>query len=146
MKTAIITGATSYLGIELVAGLTREGVTVHVIKRSKSDVARLIRRSPNTIVHTHDGTQKSLTNIFSSVQPDIVFHLASKYVREEGPEDIKALISSNITFGSQVLEAAANSSVKNFINTGSYFQFNDGDKPPINLYGVTKNAFIKILN
>ena len=146
MKTAIITGATSYLGIELVVRLVREGVRVHVIIRTDSDVARLILRSPSIDIHTHDGTQNSLQNIFSIVRPDTVFHLASKYVREEEPEDIKALISSNITFGCQVLEAAGNSSVRNVINTGSYFQFNDGGKPPINLYGVTKNLFTKILD
>ena len=146
MKTAIITGATSYLGIELVVRLVREGVRVHVIIRTDSDVARLILRSPGIDIHTHDGTQSSLQNIFSIVRPDTVFHLASKYVREEEPEDIKALISSNITFGCQVLEAAGNSSVRNVINTGSYFQFNDGGKPPINLYGVTKNLFTKILD
>ena len=146
MKTAIVTGATSYLGIELVIRLVHEGIKVHIITRAESDVTRLMLRSSNINVHTHDGTQKSLTNIFSTVQPDTVFHLASKYVREEGPEDITALISSNITFGCQVLQAAANSTVRNFINTGSYFQFNEGGKPPINLYGVTKNLFTKILD
>ena len=146
MKTAIVTGATSYLGIELVSRLIQEGTKVHVIARTESDLTRLILRSSNIDIHTHDGTQKSLTNIFSTVQPDTVFHLASKYVREEDPEDITTLITSNITFGCQVLEAAANSTVRNFINTGSYFQFNDGGKPPINLYGVTKNLFTKILD
>jgi nucleoside-diphosphate-sugar epimerase len=146
MNTAIVTGATSYLGIELVARLTQENYEVHVIIRSGSDIVRLIDQTPGVNVHTHKEDEGTLTNIFSTIRPDIVFHLASKYVREEAPENIKALISSNITFGSQVLEAAANSGVKNFINTGSYFQFNSGGKPPINLYGVAKKAFSEILN
>ncbi len=146
MKTAIVTGATSYLGIELVIRLVHEGIKVHIITRAESDVTRLMLRSSNVNIHTHDGTQKSLTNIFSTVEPDTVFHLASKYAREEGPEDITALIASNITFGCQVLQAATNSTVRNFINTGSYFQFNEGGKPPINLYGVTKNLFTQILD
>jgi nucleoside-diphosphate-sugar epimerase len=145
MKTAIVTGATSYLGIELVARLVQEGFKVHVIKRTKSDVTRLISRAPNINIHAHNGTQRSLTNIFSSVRPDIVFHLAGKYVREEEPKDIEELIASNITFGSQILAAASNSCVKNFINTGSYFQFSN-NKLPINFYGVTKNSFISILD
>ena len=146
MNTAIITGATSYLGIELVARLANEGFKVHVIKRTKSDITRLIARAPDINIHTHNGTQTSLIRIFSTVRPDIVFHLAGKYVREEKPEDIGELIASNITFGSQVLAAASNSGVKNFINTGSYFQFGNDKTPPINFYGVAKNSFINILD
>jgi nucleoside-diphosphate-sugar epimerase len=146
MKTAIVTGATSYLGIELVTRLIHENIKVHIIKRTKSDTIRLISRAPDVNIHTYNGKQSSLTNIFLNVRPDIVFHLASKYVREEEPEDIETLITSNITFGSQILAAAENSSVKSFINTGSYFQFSDKNKPPVNLYGVTKNSFIKILD
>jgi nucleoside-diphosphate-sugar epimerase len=146
MKTAIVTGATSYLGIELVTRLIHENIKVHIIKRTKSDTIRLISRAPDVNIHTYNGKQSSLTNIFLNVRPDIVFHLASKYVREEEPEDIETLITSNITFGSQILAAAENSSVKSFINTGSYFQFSDKNKPPVNLYGVTKNSFTKILD
>jgi nucleoside-diphosphate-sugar epimerase len=146
MNTAIVTGATSFLGIELVSRLTHEGFEVHVIKRTKSDITRLISRVPDINIHTYNGTQRSLTNIFSTVRPDIVFHLAGKYVREERPEDIEELIASNITFGSQILAAASNSCVKNFINTGSYFQFGNNKSPPINFYGVAKNSFVNILD
>ena len=146
MKTAIVTGATSYLGIELVTRLIHENIKVHIIKRTKSDTISLISRAPDVNIPTYNGKQSSFTNIFLNVRPDIVFHLASKYVREEEPEDIETLITSNITFGSQILAAAENSSVKSFINTGSYFQFSDKNKPPVNLYGVTKNSFIKILD
>ncbi len=146
MNTAIITGATSYLGIELVARLTHEGFKVHVITRAKSDTTRLISRAPGINIHTHNGTQRSLIKVFSTVRPDIVFHLAGKYVREEEPEDIEELIASNISFGSQVLVAASNSGVKHFINTGSYFQFGNNKTPPINFYGVAKNSFMNILD
>ena len=89
MNTAIVTGSTSYLGIELVARLASKGFDVHIIKRKKSDVTRLISRVPDIHIHTYKDTQSSLANIFSTVRPDIVFHLAGKYVREEGPENIQ---------------------------------------------------------
>ena len=146
MATAIVTGATSYIGIELVVRLTLEGFNVHVIKRTDSNITRLISRVSDINIHTYNGTQKSLTNIFSTVRPDIVFHLAGKYVREESAENIEELIASNITFGSQILAAASNSNVKNFINTGSYFQFSNNNLPPVNFYGVTKNSFLSILD
>ena len=146
MNTAIVTGATSFLGIELVARLAHENFEVHVIKRTKSDISRLISRVPDINIHAYNSTQKSLTNIFSIVRPDIVFHLAGKYVREEEPEDIEELILSNITFGSQILAAASNSCVKNFINTGSYFQYSNNKSLPINFYGAAKNSFINILD
>ena len=146
MNTAIVTGATSYLGIELVARLTHENFKVHVIIRDTTNISRLIARVPDVNIHTHNGTQKNLNNIFLNVRPDIVFHLASKYVREEVSENVEALILSNILFGTQLLEASANCNVKRFINTGSYFQFSNGQRPHVNLYGAAKSAFTKILS
>jgi len=146
MKKVIVTGATSFLGIELVVRLQNEDVDVHVVIRSESNTKRLNYRAPDTTIHIHDGTQESLINIFSIVRPDTVFHLAGKYIREERQEDIETLFESNITFGSQLLAAASNSGVKSFINTGSYFQFSDKNETPINFYGATKNSFATILD
>ncbi len=146
MKTAIVTGATSFLGIELVSRLRNEDVDVHVIIRFESDTERLNYRAPDIKIHIHDGTQESLISIFSTVRPDTVFHLAGKYVREERQEDIETLFKSNITFGNQLLAAASNSGVTSFINTGSYFQFSDKNETPINFYGATKNSFATILD
>jgi len=146
MKTAIVTGATSYLGLALANGLIEEEVAVHALQRADSDVGRLEERVPAAKIHRHDGTQQSLIEIFEEARPDTIFHLAGKYVRNEMPEDISELIAANITFGSQLLEAARHSTVKSFINTGSYSQFANNEGTAINFYAAAKQAYADILS
>jgi len=146
MKTVIVTGATSYLGLALASGLVEEEVTVHVLQRTDSDVGRLEERVPAAKIHHHDGTQQSLNEVFEEARPDTIFHLAGKYVRNEMPEDISELVAANITFGSQLLEAARHSTVKSFINTGTYYQFAQNEGTAINFYAAAKQAYADILS
>ena len=117
MKTAIVTGATSYIGLSLINRLLSEGIEVHAIIRDQSNTKRLFERLNNQNINIYDGTQQSLINIFSKILPDTVFHLAGQYVRDEKPRDVEILVNSNILFGCQLISAILNSSVKYFINT-----------------------------
>ena len=146
METVVVTGANSYLGIALVERLSQMNISVHIVARPKSDISRLIQRAPSVNIHNYNGKQSSLEKLLEESRPDTIFHLAGKYYREDKPEYITSLIDSNINFGSQLLLASLNSSVKNFINTGSYFQFSGHNESAVNFYGATKNSFNKILN
>ena len=146
METVVVTGANSYLGIALVERLSQMNISVHIVARPKSDISRLIQRAPSVNIHNYNGKQSSLEKLLEESRPDTIFHLAGKYYKEDKPEYITSLIDSNITFGSQLLLASLNSSVKNFINTGSYFQFSGHNESAVNFYGATKNSFNEILN
>ena len=78
-----------------------------------------------------------------------IIHLASLYIQRHNAEDIPNLIQSNLYLGTAVLEAAVNTSVKWFINTGTIWQnYNspDGEDKycPVNLYAATKQAFMDV--
>jgi len=78
-----------------------------------------------------------------------IIHLASLYIQRHNAEDIPNLIQSNLYLGTAVLEAAVNTSVKWFINTGTIWQnYNspDGEDQycPVNLYAATKQAFMDV--
>lgn len=146
METVVVTGANSYLGIALVERLSQMNISVHIVARPKSDISRLIQRAPSVNIHNYNGKQSSLEKLLEESRPDTIFHLAGKYYKEDKPEYITSLIDSNITFGSQLLLASLNSSVKNFINTGSYFQFSGHNESAVNFYGATKNSFNEILD
>ncbi len=145
MKKVIITGATSYLGVELARRLVAMGVEVHAIQRAQSNLKRLNTLATLINIHLYDGNRDSLRDFFESINPDVVFHLAGKYIRQEGPGDIDNLIAANIVFGSHLLEALRDSGVKCVVNTGSYFQFSNVGSAPINFYAACKNAFAEIL-
>lgn len=135
----LITGATGFIGKHLVKSLLEEGDEVAALVREKSDTSALPEKA-NII--TLPSSQTELENILLKEKFDGVIHLASLYLMSHKSEDIAELIDSNVKFGTQVIDAAAKSSVRFFINTGSFAQhFENKPYSPINLYAATKQAF-----
>jgi nucleoside-diphosphate-sugar epimerase len=144
MKTALVTGATSYLGRELCRKLAAEGVAVHAVVRPGSDLSRL--RDVRPVLHVHDGETETMASLVAAAQPDVVFHLATLYVREHKPEQIAPLIASNILFGTQLLDAMRRAGARRIVAAGSAFQhFEHDGYRPLNLYAATKQAFEDVL-
>lgn len=145
-KIALITGATGFIGSNLAVQLLKEGWQVHAVIRTSSNLIRLKERSENRIIfHVHD-KENTLNQILKTVNPDIVFHLASFVLVQHKYEDISALIDSNIKFGTQLLDAMINNNIYNLINTGTYWQnYQNESYSPVNLYAASKEAFEKIL-
>ncbi|RDU61715.1 NAD(P)-dependent oxidoreductase [Helicobacter sp. MIT 14-3879] len=79
---------------------------------------------------------------------DGVIHLATLYIKSHKSNDIKNIIDSNITFGTEICEALAISNFKGwFINVGTFWQFYKNiSNNPLNLYAASKSAFESIIN
>lgn len=87
-----------------------------------------------------------MIDIVSTVRPSVVFHLASLFLARHQPEDIGPLITSNVLFSTQLLEATAMAGCQCFINTGTAWQhFESRAYDPVCLYAATKQAFEQIL-
>ncbi|MBT7896816.1 MAG: NAD(P)-dependent oxidoreductase [Flavobacteriales bacterium] len=148
MKTALITGITSYIGTELAKKLSCNGVQVFVVIRPSSDKSLIPLCVDNECIYIHDGTTESMIKIVKLVKPDIVYHLASEYLIAPNPQQIDSLLSSNIIFGAQLLESLRlyGGPVK-IIYTGTYAQYYDSNTArPLNLYSVTKQTFDNFLD
>lgn len=146
MKKALVSGVTSFLGRELAASLQADGIEVHAVVRPGSDLG-LLRDLPRApVLHVHDGGDAALGALVAAAQPDTIFHLAGRYLRDHKPDDVEGLIRDNVQFGTQLLEAAQRAGCRRFVNTGSYVQFLDGDAfRPLNLYAAAKQAFADIM-
>ena len=145
-KRALITGATGYIGSNLVHYLLRLGWDVHVISRSNSNLSILKLDLDSITVHQHDGTSGGMIDALSNANPHIVFHLASLFLAQHNTNEIEGLISSNLLFSTQLLEAMAATGVKYLVNTGTSWQHYHRDEySPVNLYAATKQAFECIL-
>jgi nucleoside-diphosphate-sugar epimerase len=149
MKSALVTGAGSFIGYEVVRRLVDMSIPTHVLVRPTSNINRLESLPMPPQIHTTDGSGSSLSDILNYITPEIIFHFAGAYTREEMPEDIPNLIQSNIQFSTQLLDAACRvnvdaNKIKGVVNTGSYFQYFNSSNAVLNLYGATKNAFEKI--
>lgn len=144
--SALITGVTGFVGSHLLRRLIDDGYIAHTIVRADSSLANLGDGSNRAIVHRHDGSMDSMRHIINSAKPDIVFHLASLFLAEHQTKDVDRLITSNLLFGTQLLEALSQHPIAKIINTGTAWQhFGDADYRPVNLYAATKQAFESIL-
>lgn len=143
---ALITGATGFIGSNLVRRMVSDGWEVHIIVRPNSDLAILGSCVDKTGVHTYDGSTSDLIEIVKTTSPDIVIHLASLFLAQHTTDDVLSLIQSNILFASQLLEAMDANGVRIIINTGTAWQhYEDADYNPVCLYAATKQAFEAIL-
>ncbi len=146
LKIALVTGATGYIGSNLVRRLLSDNWSVHIIIRADSNIEVLNHILDRLVVHEHDGSTKSMIDIVFNTSPDVIFHLASLFIAQHTSDDIESLVTSNILFSTQLAEAAVINGVRKFINTSTSWQhLEQKDYLPVNLYASTKQAFEDIL-
>ncbi|MBP0015937.1 MAG: NAD(P)-dependent oxidoreductase [Cyanobacteria bacterium SBLK] len=149
-STVLVTGATGFIGKNLVAALIHKGYEVHALVRPTSDARDLQLLDKQIKLHSHKGSTEQLLDIFARVKPDLVFHLASLFVAEHRSSQVQDLIQSNILFGTQLLESMVENGVSKLINTGTSWQhyninIEDSIYNPVCLYAATKQAFEAII-
>lgn len=136
----LVTGATGFIGTNLTREL-RKKHDIYILGQFEGDPEKL---GLPGIVMTDD--IQRLADYIKKKQIAGIIHLASLYLTVHTPEQIKELVSSNVYFGTAVLEAASLAGcVKWFLNTGSIWQnYNTKgtEYNPVNLYAATKQAFI----
>ena len=145
-RRALVTGATGYVGSNLAKRLVAEGWDVHVIVRPTSGLHILDSIRPSITIHKFAGSTESMIELVAKARPDVVFHLASLFLSQHRPQDVEALISSNVLFSTQLVEALVAYGIPNLINAGTAWQqYGDFPYSPVNLYAATKQAFEVII-
>jgi len=137
-----ITGGTGFIGTNLVKKLTNDGHNVHVLTRNHTQ-----SHSDSITYHTISKEFSWFEQTIKNINPDFVIHCATYFVAEHKSEDLLELISANIEFGTNLLEALSKLD-KNvpFINTGTAWQhYNNAPYEPQCLYAATKQAFEDIV-
>lgn len=143
---ALVTGATGYIGSNLVRHLVTQGWEVHIIARPASDLSILAPVRDALTVHEHDGTAQGMIELVGRARPDYVYHLASLFLGQHTAAQLDSLVLSNVLFSAQLAEAMVTHGVKYLINTGTSWQHHHNeDYNPVNLYAATKQAFEDIL-
>lgn len=144
-KSAFITGATGFLGMNLCARLATGGVHTTALVRGFSDTSRRTRLGTFGVTMRTDGSVAGLTDILNTAKPDLVFHLAAKYVGTHTPEDVPTLMSDNVELTAKLCEAMTAAGCNALVAAGTAWQ-NAGSAPgdaapaPNTLYAATKQA------
>lgn len=145
-RRALVTGATGFVGSNLVRRLVADKWDVHLVVRPGSSLDVLHRERACLSHHEHDGTTAGMNELMERVQPDIVFHLASLFLAQHASDDLDSLVTSNVLFSTQLVEAMVTTGVKYLVNTATSWQhYLDAPYRPVNLYAATKQAFEDIL-
>jgi nucleoside-diphosphate-sugar epimerase len=141
---ALVTGATGFLGTHLVKRLVRDGWMVSALQRSEtagSDAAtNLAARGVNVLAFR---TGADVQEQAGAASPDVVFHLATHYLKDHTPADVPLLLDANIALGTHLLEGLRGVDAP-VVSALSYFQFCEGVPRPVSLYSATKQAYFDV--
>ncbi|MCI8992068.1 MAG: NAD(P)-dependent oxidoreductase [Eubacterium sp.] len=112
----LLTGATGFLGSNLLKKLLDDGQEVCCIKRNKSDCRR-IEKVKNACVW-YDLETEPAERIFQDHKIELVIHCATDYGRNEA--DYFKVYQTNVFFPLKLLECAVKYGCKYFINTDTF--------------------------
>ena len=139
----LITGGSGFIGSNLIKILSKSYNIIAVVKEhsNTSNIESFckIYRYKNALSLLEYLKDKNLIG---------VIHLATLYIKTHKIDDIKGIMDSNITFGSEICEILSLLKFDGwFINVGTFWQFykNIQDNP-LNLYAASKSAFNSIIN
>ena len=130
----LVTGATGFVGKNLIAKLEECDIDYVAIVRSETNFFKSS--------YVFNGDVAALTCFIQDRYFEGVVHLASCFIGEHKSEQIDDLVNANLLFGAKILEASVKGGIKWFLNTGTYWQhYNGASYDPVNLYAATKQAF-----
>ncbi|MCD4663971.1 MAG: NAD(P)-dependent oxidoreductase, partial [Bacteroidales bacterium] len=137
----IITGATGYLGSNLVPKLLKNGHELFEITIEPEKSKVLFGNKTKQFYYLQEKHNELILDI-NKFQPDVCIHLASFLTADDDFETLHKLLNANIKFTCNVLDALKSSGLKIFINTGSFAEYykGDGQLVPAYLYTATKSA------
>lgn len=143
----LVTGATGFIGANLVKKLVSLGQNVNVIVRDKKLNWRLHDIADKINILKCDIQDPKLQEIIDGIKPDYIFHLAG-YGNLPQEDDIYKMVDINFKGTMNLLNALSKNPFKLFINTGSSAEYGVKDQKmresdvlmPINNYGVIKSA------
>ncbi|MEN9621734.1 MAG: hypothetical protein RLZZ67_168 [Candidatus Parcubacteria bacterium] len=133
----LISGATGFVGKNLVRALLEEGHEVCALVRESSDI-KIIGNTRSFIFTTIENLQEFL----QKERFEGIVHLATLFLGQHTSKDVPNLINSNILLGASILEAASKTNVAWLLNTSTPAQhYLNKAYSPVNLYAATKQAF-----
>lgn len=139
----LVTGATGFVGQHLLPYLEKQGHEVYALVRPSTDGSKVY----TNLLYVFEDDIEHLASYLLENHVDGIIHLASLYIAQHKPADIKNIVTSNVYLGTAVMEAAVKAGVKWFLNTGTIWQ-NYNVEPysdrycPVNLYAASKQAFM----
>lgn len=145
----LISGATGFVGANLVRFLVKKNYPIHVLVRKTSNFWRIKDLISKISLWQVDLLEKELlAKTVKKINPRVIFHLANAPLYLGQPSSVKSYIEANLVGTINMIEACQDINYQCFINTGSSAEYGPKEKPmkednlcqPRSLYAVTKLA------
>jgi nucleoside-diphosphate-sugar epimerase len=144
MKRIVVTGATGFVGANLVRKLLTYGHEVHVLLREKHNDWRIRSIKNDISIHIIDLNDiEDLETKMSTIKPEWIFHLAA-YGAYSSQNNLIKMINTNVISTSNLLDACAKNGFEIFLNTGSSSEYGYKDHAPKENEIIDPNSYYAI--
>ncbi|MDO8659063.1 MAG: SDR family NAD(P)-dependent oxidoreductase [Candidatus Parcubacteria bacterium] len=142
-NTFLVTGATGFIGANIVRELVKLGQHTSIIVRNRKLNWRLHDISNKIDIYECDIQDEKLLEIVNRIKPDYIFHLA-RYGNLSNEDDINKMIDINFKGTINLINAVKQNPFKLLINTSSCIEYGVKEQSmketdylvPINNFGV----------
>jgi nucleoside-diphosphate-sugar epimerase len=142
----LITGATGFIGSNIINLLLEKKIYIYDILRQKNKNNKYIKKlqKKKNYFPIFYNKFNDLEEKLKKININMVINCATYYSNKNDVETIEKLIQTNIIFCSIILETLKKK-IKKFINFGSMMEYSHGNNfSPKNFYAITKFSFQKI--
>ncbi len=145
--TILITGATGFVGSNLLRRLVHYSKKIHIIVRKSSNFWRISDVLPKVKLQYIDLLDtKEVKKAVKFINPTVIFHLANRVLYQSKSPPFTELYKNNILGTINLIDALESVEYKCFVNTGSSSEYGPKNKPmlesdicsPVNAYGLSK--------
>jgi len=147
-KEVLVTGATGFVGSNLVRSLLDKGCNINIVLKKNSNMWRIddIKKEFRLLIADLE-VYEQVKKVISEVKPEIIFHLAV-YGAYSYQTDIEKIVRTNIIGTINLFEACRKKGFSLFVNTGSSSEYGIKSGPmketsklePLTEYGITKST------
>jgi nucleoside-diphosphate-sugar epimerase len=145
----LVTGATGFVGANLVRGALAQGAEVHAIVRPSARPWRLEALLPRIHVHPADIADARAVGVaLTKARPHVVYHSAMAGGHPRNAAEREEMMRVSLLGTSRVLEASWDAGVARFVQIGSWLEYSPRASPlredvpmgPVSFRGVAKAA------
>ncbi len=153
LRSALVTGATGFIGSAVVRRLLTDGINVYCVVRRESKNRSVLEGLPGVeIIEIPSFETLDLKKSLTGLSADVVFNFASYGVSQQD-RDPEAMLEGNVGLVARLLIVTSGWSLKRFIHTGSCSEYGlpwsheayfSEAQPlrPISVYGAAKAASV----
>jgi len=123
-RRALVTGASGFVGANLVRGALAHGAEVHVIVRPSSRLWRIEELLPRIHVHEADvADARAVGAAVTTASPQVVFHSAMAGGHPRNRAEREEMLRTSVSGTASLLEASWNAGVERFVHLGSWLEY-----------------------